>query len=91
MKNDWLELVEKDNSDLEIDLTDEEISKMNQVKTGKRKILRSKISMRDVELLFKLRTRMVDVKNNFSNKYGTDIACRLCNVQAECQEHLIRC
>ena len=34
---------------------------------------------------------MVDVKNNFSNKYGTDIACRLCKVQVECQEHLLKC
>ena len=28
---------------------------------------------------------MVDVKNNFSNKYGTDIACKLC------KEHLLKC
>ena len=31
-KNDWSELVEKDKSDFEIDLTDEEISKMKESK-----------------------------------------------------------
>ena len=114
-KNDWSELVEKDKSYFEIDLTDEEISKMKESKfknivntaaikmalsnlnttadghSKSRILIKSKLerekyfddqrfSRSDVELLFKLRTRMVDVKNNFSNKYGTDIACRLCNV-----------
>ena len=50
-----------------------------------------RFSRSDVELLFKLRTRMVDLKSNFSNKYGTDIACRLCQVQVECQEHILKC
>ena len=45
----------------------------------------------DVELLFSLRTRMIDVKNNFSNKYGDDIACRTCKVQPESQEHILKC
>lgn len=125
-KNDWSELVEKDKSDFEIDLTDEEISKMKESKfknivntaaikmalsnlnttadghSKSRILIKSKLerekyfddqrfSRSDVELLFKLRTRMVDVKNNFSNKYGTDIACKLCKVQVECQEHLLKC
>ena len=125
-KNDWTELVEKDKSDLGIDLTDDEISRMkesefknivniaatkmtllNLNKTAdshskSRILIKSKLerenyfddqrfSRSDVELLFKLRTRMVDLKSNFSNKYGTDIACRLCQVQVECQEHILKC
>ena len=42
-------------------------------------------------LLFALRTRMIDLKGNFSNKYGLDIACRVCKVQVECQEHILKC
>ena len=45
----------------------------------------------EAELLFSLRTRMVDLKRNFSNKYGDDIACRTCHVQVECQEHILKC
>ena len=125
-KNDWTELVDKDKSDLGIDLTDDEISRMkesefknivniaatkmtllNLNKTAdshskSRILIKSKLerenyfddqrfSRSDVELLFKLRTRMVDLKSNFSNKYGTDIACRLCQVQVECQEHILKC
>ena len=34
---------------------------------------------------------MIDVKKNFPNKYGDDIACRTCKVQVESQEHLLKC
>ena len=51
----------------------------------------SRFSRSDIELLFSLRTRMLDLKGNFSNKYGLDIACRVCKVQIECQEHILKC
>ena len=51
----------------------------------------SRFSRCDIELLFSLRTRMLDLKGNFSNKYGLDIACRVCKVQVECQEHILKC
>ena len=52
-----------------------------------------RFSKSDVELLFALRTRMIDVKSNFSNKYGDDVACRTCNVNVviESQEHILNC
>ena len=52
-----------------------------------------RFSKSDVELLFSLRTRMIDVKSNFSNKYGDDVACRTCNVNVviESQEHILNC
>ena len=31
------------------------------------------------------------MKNNFTNKYGTDIGCKLCKVQVESQQHLLKC
>ena len=125
-KNDWAELVEQDKEDLEIDISDDEISQMKEHKFktivniavikkalaylntiadshSKSKILvkpnldrekyfdDSRFSRSEVELLFALRTRMVDLKRNFSNKYGSDLACRLCKVQVECQEHILKC
>ena len=45
----------------------------------------------DIELLFALRTRMVNLKKNFPSWYKDDIACRICKVQVECQEHLLAC
>ena len=50
-----------------------------------------RFSRSDAELLFCLRTRMLDFKMNFSNKYGDDISCRICHVQVECQEHILKC
>ena len=45
----------------------------------------------EVELLFAMRTRMINVKKNFSSIYKDDIGCRLCKVHVECQEHLLKC
>ena len=52
-----------------------------------------RFSRGDAELLFKLRTRMVDVKNNFSKKYQGDLSCRTCNINVviESQEHILKC
>ena len=46
----------------------------------------------DVELLLALRTRMVrNVKSNFPTQYQNDIACQVCHVQVDCQQHLLNC
>ena len=50
-----------------------------------------RFSRSDAELLFCLRTRMLDFKVNFSNQYGDDISCRICHVHVECQEHILKC
>ena len=45
-----------------------------------------------VNLLFKFRTRMFNVKNNFRNNYRqTDILCPLCKKEEDSQEHLFKC
>jgi hypothetical protein len=51
----------------------------------------SRFSRSDIELLFSLRTRMLDLKGNFSNKYGLVVACRVSKVHVECQEHILKC
>ena len=42
-------------------------------------------------LLFKLRTRMFNVRNNFRNQYETNLLCPLCRVKEDSQEHLLEC
>jgi hypothetical protein len=44
-----------------------------------------------IYLLFKLRTRMVDVKRNFKNLYNNEMSCRLCDKEEETQMHLLKC
>ena len=47
----------------------------------------------EIKLLFKLRTRMFECKENFKNKYeeNTFLFCELCTVSADCQSHLFDC
>ena len=40
--------------------------------------------------MFSFRTRMVDVKCNYKNKY-TDHSCPLCKIEEDTQEHLLAC
>ena len=45
-----------------------------------------------VRVLFRFRTRTYLVKNNFRNNYrNTNIACPLCEVNEDTQEHIFRC
>ena len=47
----------------------------------------------DSQLLFKLRTRMLDVKSNFLNYYNNNVTCRTCGVpdSIENEQHLLKC
>ena len=42
-------------------------------------------------LLFKFRTRMFNVRNNFRNHYKTNLLCPLCSEEEDSQEHLLKC
>ena len=71
-------------------------SKLNYIKYDMLKIQKyltiEKFTNENKILLFKLRTRMVDVKINFKNKYSTaNLRCRLCHGEDESQEHLLDC
>ena len=45
-----------------------------------------------VNLLFKFRTRMFNVRNNFRNNYQqTDTLCPLCRKEEDTQEHMFKC
>ncbi len=48
----------------------------------------SKLTRNQVSILFKARTRMLDVKNNFRNKYRDEV-CRGCGTTTETQKHVM--
>ena len=54
-------------------------------------LLTEKLSLSEKRLLFSLRIRMLEVKNNFKSKYGENLKCSLCENHQEDQEHLLIC
>ena len=55
-------------------------------------LVTERLTTEQKQLLFSLRTRMVDVRTNYRTKYGTNLSCSLCQIQAEeSQEHLLTC
>ena len=54
-------------------------------------LLTEKLSLSGKRLLFSLRIRMLEVKNNFKSKYGENLKCSLCENHQEDQEHLLIC
>ena len=44
----------------------------------------------EAKFLFAIRTKMLDVKSNFSHYYGNDLSCALCDNE-DTQEHLLEC
>ena len=54
-------------------------------------LVTEKLSLSEKRLLFSLRTRMLDVKNNFKSKFGENLNCSLCKNHLEDQENLLNC
>ena len=51
-----------------------------------------RLSILEKQLLFRLRTRMVDVKCNYPSMYKSDLSCSLCDTNSlENQEHILVC
>jgi len=48
----------------------------------------NKLNRLEVSTIFKARTRMLDIKNNFRNKYP-DLVCRGCGKHDETQQHIL--
>ena len=46
------------------------------------------MSRNECSIIFKARTRMLDVKNNYRGKYENNI-CRMCGVEEETQDHVL--
>ena len=51
-----------------------------------------RFSKQDVQLLFALRTRMIDVRSNFRNLHSNNLDCQTCNQTCiEDENHLLNC
>ena len=52
----------------------------------------SRLSTSEKQLLFKLRTHMIQVKCNYTSMYRDNMSCRLCDTNSdESQEHIFSC
>ena len=55
-------------------------------------LLDNRFSKQERELLFRLRSKTVDVKENFKNAYlNNDMLCQLCKLVRCTQSHVIQC
>ena len=48
------------------------------------------IKVEEAQILFKLRSRMADVKVSFRNKYEV-LECDICKDEEETQKHILEC
>ena len=55
---------------------------------GKRPEYMNKMTRTQASTIFKARTRMLDIKQNYKNKYPNPI-CRMCNIEPETQTHIL--
>ena len=51
---------------------------------------RVKINQNEIQTIFKLRSRVIDVKQNFRGKYE-NLECRSCKSEEESQKHVYEC
>ena len=56
---------------------------------GKRSQYMDKLTRLQASTIFKARTRMLDTKLNYKNKYPNKM-CRMCNTETETQEHVLQ-
>ena len=56
--------------------------------TKERPAYMNKLNRKEASAIFKARTRMLDIKNNFRNKYHS-LECRGCKATIETQQHIM--
>ena len=49
------------------------------------------LCLKEIQTLFKLKTEMINVKNNFKSSHIENMWCRTCQLFSETQEHLYYC
>ena len=50
-----------------------------------------KLSVREIQTLFRLRSRTLNVKDNQKSSYKENMWCRTCHLFSETQEHILHC
>jgi hypothetical protein len=56
---------------------------------GKRKEYMEKMTRTQASLIFQARTRMLNIKDNYRQKYTNDLKCRACGQERETQTHVL--
>ena len=56
-----------------------------------RYMINSKLTKSEIQTLFKFRTHMFNVKENFEKMYQNDMLCDLCRISNCTQSHLFQC
>ena len=54
-------------------------------------LVSEELTLEEKKLLFKLRSRMTDIKSNFKSMYKDDLLCQLCQCEEETSKHLLEC
>ena len=49
------------------------------------------LNLDEKRLLFKLRSRIIDINNNFKSKYKGNLLCTFCDKEEETPKHLLKC
>ena len=54
-------------------------------------LMSKNLTTEEMRTLFQLRSRMIDVKGNFSSTHINNMWCKLCHLFTETQQHLLEC
>lgn len=49
------------------------------------------MNFEDAKIIFMIRSKMLDVKGNYKNKYEPNLKCELCQEETENQDHIVKC
>ena len=60
-------------------------------KTPVQYLMSKNLCLKEIQTLFKLKTEMINVKNNFKSSHIENMWCRTCQLFSETQEHLYYC
>ena len=59
-------------------------------KPTNRKHYLNKLTRNEASTIFKTRTRMIETKSNYKNKYKNNMTCRACGQEEETQNHILQ-
>ena len=77
---------------IELKNSHEKVKELNYEKLEMQSYLKSNLFYQDeAKLIFKLRSNMIKVKQNFSRMYKNNMNCRICDDDTEDQKHLLSC
>ena len=65
--------------------------KISEKMSAAKYLFSKKINVKEIRTLFRLRSRMINVKGNQKSSYKNNMWCRTCQLFSETQEHILQC